>query len=257
MKIALPVEFLSVPVAHRALHDVTDGRPENSRAAIRAAIAAGYAIEIDLQPSCDDVPMVFHDCALERLAEAKGAIRTRSAAELGQTALKGGDGEGIPTLAEVLDLVAGQVPLLIEIKDQDGNLGPDVGPLEAATAKVLEGYEGPVALMSFNPHSAAALAKYAPHIARGLVTSSYDPKDWVPVRAGVCERLRDIPDFESSGSSFISHEVGDLDRPRVQELRAAGVPVLCWTVKSQAIEEECRRLVDNVTFEQYLSPLPG
>lgn len=257
MNVALPVQFLSIPIAHRALHDVTDGRPENSRAAIRAAIAAGYGIEIDLQPSRDNVPMVFHDYALERLAESKGAIRTRSAAELAQIPLKGGDGEGIPTLAEVLALVAGQVPLLIEIKDQDGNLGSDVGSLEAATAEVLAGYDGPVALMSFNPHSTAALARYAPHIARGLVTSSYDPKDWVPVTADTCERLRDIPDFDSSQSSFISHEVGDLDRPRVQELRSAGVPVLCWTVKSQAVEDECRRLVDNVTFEQYLSPLPG
>ncbi|MEP4039148.1 glycerophosphodiester phosphodiesterase family protein [Pseudophaeobacter sp.] len=253
----LPAEFLSQPVAHRALHDVTDGRPENSRAAIRAAIAAGYAIEIDLQRSSDGCPMVFHDYMLDRLAEARGGIMARSQAELTQIPLKGGDGECIPTLAEVLDLVAGQVPLLIEIKDQDGNLGPNVGALEETTAKELQGYTGTVALMSFNPHATAALARYAPDIARGLVTSSYDPEDWVPVPAETCNRLRDIPDFDSSQSSFISHEVGDLDRSRVQDLRAAGVPILCWTVTSHAAEAEARKWVDNVTFEQYLSPLPA
>jgi glycerophosphoryl diester phosphodiesterase len=68
----LPAEFLSLPVAHRALHDVTDGRPENSRAAIRAAIAAGYAIEIDLQYSSDGCPMVFHDDDLDRLTGSGG-----------------------------------------------------------------------------------------------------------------------------------------------------------------------------------------
>lgn len=253
----LPVQFLSASVAHRALHDVTDGRPENSRAAIRAAISAGYAIEIDLQPSQDGCPMVFHDYMLDRLAEAHGAIKARSQAELAQISLKGGDGEGIPTLGEVLELVAGQVPLLIEVKDQDGNLGANIGPLEKATAQALEGYEGPVALMSFNPHSTTALAQYAPHIARGLVTSSYDPKDWSPVPAAICDQLREIPDFDRSQSSFISHEVGDLTRQRVQDLRASGVPVLCWTVKSQAVEDDVRAWVDNVTFEQYLSPLPG
>lgn len=257
MRVQLPVQFLSVPVAHRALHDVTDGRPENSRAAIRAAIDAGYAIEIDLQLSKDDVAMVFHDYALDRLADGKGAIRTRTAAELEHIPLKGGDGECIPTLTEVLELIAGQVPLLIELKDQDGNLGPDVGPLERATAKALEGYEGAVALMSFNPHSTAAMAEYAPHIARGIVTSAYVPQEWVPVSASVCAHLRDIPDFDRSQSSFISHEVGDLDRPRVQELRQSGVPVLCWTVTSPEIEAESRALVDNITFEQYLSPLPA
>lgn len=257
MRPELPIPFVTVPVAHRALHDVTDGRPENSRAAIRAAIDAGYGIEIDLQLSRDDVPMVFHDYALDRLAEAKGAIRTRSQAELAKIPLKGGDGECIPTLAEVLDLVAGQVPLLIELKDQDGNLGPDVGPLEQATAEALKDYKGPVALMSFNPHSVAALADCAPQIARGLVTSAYVPQEWVPVTAEVCDHLREIPDFDSSQCSFISHEVGDLDRPRVQDLRRSGVPILCWTVTSPKIEAESRSLVDNITFEQYLSPLPA
>lgn len=256
MRPALPQSLLRSPVAHRALHDVARGRPENSRAAIRAAIAAGYAIEIDLQLSSDGCPMVFHDDDLDRLTDESGPVRARTCAELRQIPLKGGDGEGIPDLAEVLDLVAGQVPLLIEVKDQDGQMGRNVGALEAAAVKVLDGYQGDIALMSFNPHSVAELARLAPGIARGIVTSAYVPDEWPELPRAVCHDLRNIPDFERSEACFISHEASDLARPRVQALRDAGVPVLCWTITSPAEEAEARALADNVTFEGYLSPLP-
>ncbi len=252
---SLPAAFLTVPLAHRALHDVADGRPENSRAAIRAAIAAGYGIEIDLQLSKDGCAMVFHDYQLDRLAEGSGPVRALTREALGSVPLKGGDGEGIPDLAEVLDLVAGQVPLLIELKDQQGEMGITDGVLERATVEALHGYTGPVALMSFNPNSVAALASLAPDIARGITTSAYDPAEWPELPKAVCDDLRGIPDFDRSGSSFISHEASDLARPRVQSLRSSGVPVLCWTIRSAAEESAARAFADNVTFEQYLSPL--
>lgn len=247
--------FLGAPLAHRALHDVTDGRPENSRAAIGAAIAQGYGIEIDVQLSADNAAVVFHDYALERLAESSGPVRALPAATLGQIQLRGGD-EGIPDLPEVLKLVAGRVPLLIEIKDQDGAMGPDIGPLEIATAEALKGYNGPVAVMSFNPHSIARMSELCPDIARGLVTSAYDPAAW-PLSADTCARLRDIPDFDRVGASFISHEAADLPRARVAELKAAGVDILCWTIKSPQAEAEARKIADNVTFEGYLAAHPG
>ncbi|MEL0437951.1 glycerophosphodiester phosphodiesterase family protein [Phycobacter sp. K97] len=256
MRPSLPSTLLRLPVAHRALHDAGKARPENSRAAIRAAISAGYAIEIDLQLSSDGCPMVFHDDDLDRLTDEVGPVRARSRADLRQIPLKGGDGEGIPDLAEVLELVAGQVPLLIEVKDQDGQMGRNIGALEAAAVKVLEGYEGDMALMSFNPHSVAELARLAPGIARGIVTSAYVPDEWPELPRAICDDLRNIPDFERSEACFISHEASDLARPRVQALRDAGVPVLCWTITSPSEEAEARALADNVTFEGYLSPLP-
>lgn len=252
----LPASLIRVPVAHRALHDVSAGRPENSRAAIRAAIAAGYGIEIDLQLSADGQAMVFHDYDLARLTGERGPVCQRDAADLARIALSGGDGEGIPTLAEVLALVAGRVPLLIEIKDQDGAMGADTGPLEAATARALQGYGGDVAVMSFNPHAVAAFAADAPQVAIGLTTSAFDPSDW-PLPEPVCTHLRDIPDFEKLAAGFISHEYADLGRERVQQLRAQGVPVLCWTIKSAEDEARARRLCDNVTFEGYAAAVPG
>ena len=130
----LPDAFLGPPIAHRALHDVSAGRPENSLSAVQAAIAVGYGIEIDLQLTADGAAMVFHDYGLKRLTGRDGTVRQRTAADLSAIPLAGGDGETIPTLAEVLDRVAGQVPLLIELKDQDGAMGDRIGPLEAATA---------------------------------------------------------------------------------------------------------------------------
>lgn len=248
--VALPVAFLARPVAHRALHDRDAGRPENSRSAIRAAIEAGYGIEIDVQMTSDGEAMVFHDYDLARLTGQAGVIRQRSAAEAGRIALSGGDGETIPTLAEVLELVAGRVPLLVEVKDQDGALGPDGGELDHAVARAIQGYRGPLAVMSFNPHSVARAAELLPDVARGLTTCNYAPDDW-PLPKPVRERLREIPDFDAVGASFISHYASDLFRPRVQALRQSGVPVLCWTIKSHAAEREARLLCDNVTFEGY------
>ena len=167
-KPVLPQSFLQAPIAHRGLHNLSNGIPENSLASFEAAIARGYGIELDLQLSQDGIAMVFHDYSLERLTSEKGAVAQRTAAALGDIPLTGGV-EGIPTLSETLALVAGRVPLLIELKDQDGALGPNVGPLEDATIKALAGYNGDVALMSFNPHSVAALADLAPHHAIGLL----------------------------------------------------------------------------------------
>ncbi|NRB19423.1 MAG: phosphodiesterase [Rhodobacteraceae bacterium] len=254
---ALPADFLRLPIAHRALHDRADGRPENSRAAIRAAIAAGYGIEIDLQLSADGQAMVFHDFNLERLAEAHGPINQLTREQARAVPLLGGDGEGIPDLAEVLDLVAGQVPLLIEIKDQDGQRGPNIGTLEAAAVADLQGYSGPLALMSFNPHSVAELARLAPQLPRGIVTSGYVLEDLPELTEAICDRLREIPDLDRVGASFISHRASDLARPRVQRLRDDGFPVLCWTIRSPVEERAARVFADNVTFEGYLSALPA
>ncbi|UWR11659.1 glycerophosphodiester phosphodiesterase family protein [Sulfitobacter mediterraneus] len=249
----LPRGFVDLPLAHRALHDVAQGRPENSRAAIRAAIEAGYGIEIDVQLSADGAAMVFHDYALDRLTHDSGAVRLRSAADLKAVPLRGGD-EGIPDLSEVLQLVAGQVPLLIELKDQDGAMGTNLGPLEQATAAALKRYAGPVAVMSFNPNSVAMMRDLLPDVPRGIVTSAYRYDEW-PLSKSTCDHLREIPDYDRTGSCFISHEVDDLDRRRVAEIKAQGGMICCWTVRSLEVEQQARQIADNITFEGYNAAL--
>ncbi len=247
---SLPPAFLAAPIAHRAFHDRAAGRPENSRAAIAAAIDHGYGIEIDLQLSSDGVAMVFHDEGLNRLTGQQGHLGDLPAERLGRIGLLGGD-EGIPTFAEVLALVAGRAALLVELKDQTGTMAPTDGRLEAATVAALARYAGPVALMSFNPHSVATLASLAPHLPRGLTTAAWDPADWAPVPPARCDELRAIPDYDRCDAVFLSHEAADLARPRVAELARQGATILCWTIRSQAEEDKARRLAANVTFEGY------
>lgn len=250
--VPLPQSFIDRPIAHRALHDLDAGRPENSRAAIRAAVEAGYGIEIDLQMSHDGQAMVFHDYDLARLTAASGPVRQRSAVELGQINLTGGE-EGIPSFAEVLDIVAGRVPLLVELKDQHGAMGPHEGVMENATAEALLGYDGDVAVMSFNPHSVKEFGKHNSNLPLGLTTEAYKQEDTPLLPAATRRYLRDIPDYDRVGASFISHDVRDLDNPAVTRLKKRGVPVLCWTVRSPQVENEARKVANNVTFEGYLA----
>ncbi|PID36424.1 MAG: phosphodiesterase [Rhodobacterales bacterium] len=251
MSAPLPPEFLARPITHRALHDRAAGRIENSPTAIKAAVEHGYGIEIDLQLSADGQAIVFHDYDLSRLTEAKGPVQLRTAEELAQIALKDST-DTIRTLPEILEIVAGKSPLLIEIKDQDGAMGRDVGLLENAVVVALETYSGPAAVMSFNPHSVALFADLAPNLPRGLTTCAYTQQDMPHLSPATRASLAGFPDFERIGASFISHDAKDLDAPRVHEIKQTGYPVLCWTIRSADEERAARRIADNVTFEGYL-----
>jgi len=252
----LPPEFLTKPLAHRGLHDLSRGVLENSCAAFEAAIAGGYGIELDVQLTADDHAVVFHDYRLDRMTPDTGLVRKHSRAELAHIPLLGGS-ETIPSLESVLELVAGRTPLLIEIKDQDGAMMHDVGPLEIAVAKALQGYKGPVAVMSFNPHAVEVFAAAAPDVPRGLTTCAYQPADWPHLPDEVFAHLRDVPHYDRVGASFISHLAQDLARPRVAELKDQGAKVLCWTIRSQADEDTARKVAHNVTFEGYAAVVPA
>ena len=256
MQVLLPQGFLTTPIAHRGYHDRSQGRIENSFGAFKAAIAAGYAIEMDLQLSSDGQAMVFHDDDLDRLSNETGPVSHQTAESLTGIQLRGST-ETIPTLPQVLSMVAGRVPLLIEIKDQTGTLSPTDARLESAAAAALADYTGPVAVMSFNPHSIAHMSRLAPQIARGLTTDAFDPADWHPVPPETCTRLRDIPDYDATQSSFISHQAIDLDRPRVADLKSIGAAILSWTIRSVAAEAKARAIADNITFEGYAAAKPS
>lgn len=249
-------DFLRIPLAHRGLHERAMRRIENAPASFAAAVDAGYGIELDVQLSSDGQAMVFHDFVLDRLTAATGPVAAKSAQELGSIVLAG-SGDTIPTLPAVLAQVSGQVPLLIEIKDQSQCLGPArIGPLEQAVADALQAYSGPVAVMSFNPHSILALANLAPGICRGLTTGDFNKTEYPEVDQRRLDALDAIEDFDAAGCAFVSHYIAELDHPRIQALRSAGVPVLCWTVKSEDQESRARATASNITFEGYLAKRP-
>ena len=143
---------------------------ENTLPAAEAAVARNFAIECDLQPTADGRVVVFHDHVLDRLTEATGPLVTRSLAELKAIRLRDTEAR-IPTLEELLDAVDGRVPLIIEFKSHwDGDRR-----LEQAVAPILANYSGPVAVMSFDPASMAAMRRLAPTLPRGLIADHFDP----------------------------------------------------------------------------------
>ena len=95
-----------------------------------------------------------------------------------------------------------------------------------------------------------------PNRPRGLTTAAYDT-DWGALSAATCDTLRDIPDYDRTLCSFISHEARDLHRPRVAELKAQGAAILCWTIRSPQAEAEARKIAQNITFEDYAAPFPA
>lgn len=152
------------PYAHRGLWG--EGVPENSLAAFRRAAEAGFGIELDVQLSADGVVMVFHDDTLDRVCGITGRLSDLPAAELSRIPLSGVAGECIPTLAEVLKVVDGRVPLLIELKGESGDTR-----LVPALLAALKDYKGAYCMESFNPLLLRAVKKQAPHILRGLLST--------------------------------------------------------------------------------------
>lgn len=241
-------DFIHLPIAHRGLH--SPDVPENSLPAFRAAINAGYAIELDIQPAADGTPMVFHDYDLNRMSASECYIADLDLKDLADKRLAGTD-ESIPTLADSLREIAGRVPLLIDIKDQDGRLGSSIGDVHKRVAELLMRYNGPVAVMSFNPHTVAAFGQVAPQITRGLVSCVFDKNDWPMLDDEARGTLGKLSDFERIGAQFVSHYWKNLNNPVISDLKSRGVPVLCWTIENPEDEAVARKYADGITFENY------
>ncbi len=210
--------------AHRGLHG--PGVPENSLCAFSAAISRGMGIECDVQRSGDGHAMVFHDWELDRLTGEQGPIAKRSAASLGQILLKDSN-DRIPTLREVLGLVRDRVPLLIEVKSK-----PDapVGGICLAVRRVLEGYLGRHAVMSFDPRVGQWFAAHSPRTLRGLVISEEHDRLLIgPARRHLWLWLA-RPDF-------LAYDVRDLPSRFAARQRARGLPLLTWTVRTPELRE--------------------
>ena len=223
------------PFAHRGLHG--PGRPENSRAAFEAAIAAGSGIELDVQKSRDGQAIVFHDYKLDRLTTAHGLLADLSAGALAQLRLSG-TAETIPLLSDVLGLIGGRTPLLIEVKSPDRR----VVPLCRAVAAALEDYSGPVGIMSFNPEVGAWFAGHAPERLRGLVVSEQDKKGW----RGRIERSLS---FRRARADFLAYDVRDLPSAFAGAKRGLGVPVFTWTVRSAGDRARAAASADQIIYE--------
>jgi glycerophosphoryl diester phosphodiesterase len=225
------------PIAHRGLHDLNRKCWENTLAAFDAAAARGYAIECDVHLSADGVPVVFHDDDLARLTGREGKVFEQTAQALESLAV-GGTGEKVPTLRRALELVAGRVPLVIELKGIEGR----DDDLVAAVAADLDSYAGQVAVMSFEHRYVRRFAADAPGIACGLTAYGRTP-----------------PELEAHFSmlahpiDFVSFSVMEIANRFVETVRTKlSMPVITWTVRDEWAVEETRRHADQMTFEGFL-----
>lgn len=225
-----------LPVAHRGLHDLNKTVWENTLSAFSRAIAGGYAIECDVQLSSDSVPMVFHDDKLERLCGIHGNVREKTAAELGMLSV-GGTADRIPRLRQMLQLVKGQVPLVIELKGQ--NAEEDDGFAEAVLEE-LDGYTGKVALMSFDFHLLRNLKLAESSYPVGLTAEGTKP-----------ETFFEHDEAMQLGLDFISYQWAHLPNSFIDAQRARGIPVITWTVRDEKAREHTYTYADQMTFEGF------
>lgn len=236
--------LFEAPIAHRGLWSGAE-TPENSLAAFEAAASAGYGMELDVQLAADGEAVVFHDDRLEhRLTAARGRIAEHGSDELTEVRIGTSD-ETIPTLERALARVAGRTLMVIELKV----LGGEEGPLEARVAELLDRYEGPAAVISFNPHAVAWFAEHRPAVLRGLDSSAYhDALNW----ALPPERRRALAALEHAAIAqphFLALGLDMLPSARGAALRRQGLPVVAWTVRTAAQWARVQSSCDNLMFE--------
>jgi glycerophosphoryl diester phosphodiesterase len=237
--------WLKRPIAHRGLHDAARGVIENSASAIRAAMGKGYAVEVDLQCAAGDMPVVFHDATLDRLTHESGPVSARDVESLRAISLKGSS-DKILSLPDLLGRVGGYVPLLLEVKStwtQDGKF-------EANIAKQLAGYSGPVAVMSFDPYSVAAFRRVAPDLPRGLVAERFTGDHWQDLSRRQRFAMRHLLTAAFARPHFIAYDIQAL--PAAAPLIAktvCGLPLLTWTVRTDAERDRALRYADAMIFE--------
>jgi glycerophosphoryl diester phosphodiesterase len=235
------VAFLKAqPFAHRGLHG--GAIVENSRAAFSAAIAVKHGIELDVQLASNFEPFVFHDETLDRLTAERGRISDFTGPELAATKLFGTH-ETIPRLSEILALVDGRVPILIEVKSNSVS----VNHICLAVRRALEGYTGDVAVMSFDPRIGHWFAQHADRIPRGLVMTQ-DKGEKAIERLKIAAKIG--LSLRSAKPDFIAYDIDYLTTRVPTALRNQGLPLLTWTVRTAAQERLALSHADEIIYEK-------
>lgn len=237
--------WLKRPIAHRGLHDQAKGIVENSASSVRAAMGAGFAIEVDLQCAAGHMPVVFHDATLDRLTLETGPVAARDAEVLCSIPLRNSP-DRVLSLPGLLALVNGHVPLVLEVK----STWTGDGKFEANIANLLAPYPGPVAVMSFDPHSVAAFREAAPTLPRGLIGERFDDQRyWSQLTVWQRLAMRNLLTSAFARPHFIAYDIKALPAVAPLVARAFGLPLLTWTVRTKEERERALRYADAMIFE--------
>jgi glycerophosphoryl diester phosphodiesterase len=237
------------PVAHRGLHDAARGTIENMPAAAEAAIAGNFTIECDIQLTADGEAMVHHDDALGRLTEGEGLLLTKTAAELKAIRFKDTH-ERMMSLGDLCALVAGRVPLVVEVKSHfDGDR-----KLVKRMAEVLSSYSGPVVGMSFDPDQVLALREIMPRLHRGITAQrTYDDAYWAKLTPAQRDSMLYLRHGLRTEPHFVAYWVNQLPAPAPWIARNLfGCPLLAWTVRTPEQRAKAVRYADQMIFEGFM-----
>lgn len=223
---------------------------ENTEPAFRAAIDAGYGIECDVRPIKGSVPVVFHDVTLNRLVEGRGPLASVTEQDLKSQRHRVG-GAAIMTLADLLELVAGRVPLLIEIKSE---WNPPDRDFLAKIAALVSNYRGPIALMSFDPAVMIAMRSLAPDIPRGIVSGSFIGTGWWSrqISRKRAAALRNLLESGPIAPDFYAYQVDALPTPVTEYVRqVCRLPLFTWTVRTAKQQRSAGSYADAMIFEGF------
>lgn len=237
--------FKKVYFAHRGLHDNTGDAPENSLAAFRRAVEAGFGMELDVQVSSDGVPVIFHDFNLERICGASGKVVNYTYDQL-QAYTLCQSGERIPRLSDLLEMVDGRVPLIVEIKAETA----DVSCCRAID-RLLRAYHGPYCIESFNPMVLWWFRLNRGDVVRGQLSSNFrrEGEYWNILYFAMTHLLFNFltkPDFIAYNHKF-SEEPG---RRICRHLYRH--PAAAWTVRSEQDLEALQGEYDVFIFDSFL-----
>jgi glycerophosphoryl diester phosphodiesterase len=237
------------PVAHRGLHDRARGIIENMPGAAEAAISGNFGIECDIQLTADGEAMVHHDDALGRLTEGSGALLDKTAAELKATKFRN-TSERMMSLADLCALVAGRVPLVIEVKSHfDGDR-----KLVARMAEVLGSYGGPAVGMSFDPDQVMALRELMPQLPRGIIAeTTYDAADWPEATPAQRQGMLHLRHAFQTRPHFVAYWIDELPAAAPWIARNIfGCTLLTWTVRTPEQRAKAARYTDQMIFEGFV-----
>jgi glycerophosphoryl diester phosphodiesterase len=239
------------PIAHRGFHNSKAGRTENSRPAFEAAISKGFGIECDLRPAKGGLPVVFHDETLDRVTNSKGPIAHHTAESL-QHVLYPESTTCVMTFDDLLQLVRGRVPLLVEIKSE---WEPPDPAFLAEIARLSLAYQGPIALMSFDPAVLVGLRALAPAIPRGMVSGLYQSEDgdtwWAnKIDKNRAYKLAHLLESGPVNPAFIAYDIKALPTPVTRFVREVlGLPLFTWTVRHADDLARAKAWADAPIFE--------
>lgn len=231
--------------AHRGLHDNGSDAPENSMRAFERAAAAGYGIELDVRLTKDGVPVVFHDNTLKRVCGAEGTVRQRTFEELQALSLFGTD-QKIPRLEDVLKLVDGRAPLIVELKTE----GTDVSVCPAAD-RLLSAYRGLYCVESFNPLGLLWYRRNRNGVVRGQLADAYHKEG--KYRGPLYFLLQNLmlnwlgkPDFIAYNQKYPKA------LSRILCRRLFGSAAAAWTIRSREELERAEKQFDLYIFDSFL-----